>query len=195
MVRGAVLEASDMPKLSQTLLASFYASLSLVQDLKGSDSARYLELDHVPASGPNEQSPHPEIRPQHSTTVVERTIHPEWGSRFSLSNMHPNLQVLERLRAARSLASSQEKVLLSGLPVHLMLSVHSPPAGLDPAGRGHAVGEAPSPDMFSGKAHLRLAPGPERRVWLNLVHEDGSPVIGFSGRHAAVLLSVAYSEL
>ena len=36
--------------------------------------------------------------------------------------------------------------------------------------------------MFSGKAHLRIAPGPERRVWLSLVDEDAEPVIGFSGR-------------
>jgi hypothetical protein len=38
-------------------------------------------------------------------------------------DMHPNPVVLERLHVAGQLAMSNERVLLSGLPVHVLVSV------------------------------------------------------------------------
>ena len=42
---------------------------------------------------------------------------------MTLMEMHPNPVVLERMHAAGQLALSNERVLLSGLPVHVLVSV------------------------------------------------------------------------
>ena len=46
-----------------------------------------------------------------------------WEEEVTLVDMHPNPVVLERLHAAGQLAVSNERVLLSGLPVHVLVSV------------------------------------------------------------------------
>lgn len=46
-----------------------------------------------------------------------------WEEEVALVEMHPNPVVLERMHAAGQLALSNERVLLSGLPVHVLVSV------------------------------------------------------------------------
>lgn len=121
------------------------------------------------------------MRAQHRSTVAERTIHAVWDSRFCLAHAHAPAE------SARDPAAAPA-ARLAGLPVLVLLSLHAPPARTGP----HSGGDASRADALVGKAHLRLVPGAERRVWLALTGADGAPVIGFSGRPAAVLLSISY---
>ena len=86
------------------------------------------------------------IRPQYQTRPSAPSVHPVhaldlaavmlskmpqftgcgqqvWEEEVNLMEMHPNPVVLERLHAAGQLALSNERVLLSGLPVHVLVSV------------------------------------------------------------------------
>lgn len=55
--------------------------------------------------------------------LTQQCSHQVWEEEVTLMEMHPNPVVLERMHAAGQLALSNERVLLSGLPVHVLVSV------------------------------------------------------------------------
>ena len=134
LIQTHSIEAFNLPKHASGTLCSFACCISLIQDLNGVSYQDYLLLDHLPRrsaeshmsrTGTDGVGRRIWIRPQHMTHFAEPSTDPTWAEVLTFTEMHPNPVVLDRLNACGHLALSNERVLLSGLPVHLLVSVTS----------------------------------------------------------------------
>ena len=91
--------------------------------------------------------------------------------------MHPNPVVLERLHAAGQLATSRERVLLSGLPVHVLVSVQI---------------QEGSAEATSYRGHCFVEPGPARDVWVDLLDAQFKRLSSPRGKNASLLINLCY---
>ena len=100
-----------------------------------------------------------------------------WEEEVTLADMHPNPVVLERLHAAGQLATSRERVLLSGLPVHVLVSVQI---------------QEGSAEATSYRGHCFVEPGPARDVWVDLLDAQFKRLSSPRGKNASLLINLCY---
>ena len=100
-----------------------------------------------------------------------------WEEEVTFVDMHPNPVVLERLFALGQLAVSNERVLLSGLPVHVLVSIENPQTGM------------------RLKGHLLVEPGQAHDIWVDLVDASGKRVVAPNGKGASLLVNLLYEPM
>jgi hypothetical protein len=100
-----------------------------------------------------------------------------WEEEVRFIDMHPNPVVLERLFAVGQLAVSNERVLLSGLPVHVLVSVENPKSEM------------------KLKGHFRVEPGQAHDIWVDLVDASGKRLVSPNGKGASLLVNLLYEPM